>query len=144
MELKEFSEKIVDSNDGIDKMDFDTTREIIWINVSPYRKQKIELKEIRNLVESEFPNYEVIMLYTQLTLQEILDKILYSNDFEETLLELLDLNGQKSYKINMTNCGLDIDIFDIKIDSQLFKALKKSELEFYLNSKNTLNIKEMR
>jgi hypothetical protein len=75
--------------------------------------------------------------------QEILDKVLYSDDFEETLLELLELKWQKAYKIGMSNGELDIDIFNINLNKEKFKAMKKKELRFTLYGNNTLNIKEV-
>jgi len=95
-------------------------------------------------IESAVKEYGYVANFTvyQLKNTEVLDRILHSDDFEDTLIELMDFQPQKYYKINLTNYGLDIDIFDITIDSQLFKSLKKKGLIFKSYGKNTLNIRE--
>jgi len=140
MELKEFSEKMLSRFNCIKSIQSYVMGHFL-ITFKPDNVPD-EMEDI----ESAVKEYGCVANFTvhQLKNTEVLDKVLYSNDFEETLLELLNLKCQKAYKIGLDDCGLNIDIFDIKIDSETFKALKKSGLRFYLNSKNTLNIKEMR
>jgi hypothetical protein len=133
--------------DQIDVSEIKNTMKV-WIKFD----SEIDVENQKRTLEEEIAKHykldkvtiELSKKEKPLTQQEVLDKILYSDDFEETLLELLNLKYQKAYKIGLDDCGLNIDILDIKIDSETFKALKKSGLRFYLNSKNTLNIKEMR
>ena len=99
-----------------------------------------EIEDIESVVKEY--GYVANFAVYQLKNTEVLDRILHSDDFEDTLIELMDFQPQKYYKINLTNYGLDIDIFDITIDSQLFKSLKKKGLIFKSYGKNTLNIRE--
>lgn len=138
MEMHELCNKISNTYQGIEEIKCFASLNQIVIFFEKEREPHV-YDEIEAMAEEN--GYRAIFDVHRLNPQEVLDKILYSDDFEEVLMELLDLKHQNSYKINMTNCGLDIDIFDIKIDSQLFKALKKSELRFNLHGKNTLNIK---
>jgi hypothetical protein len=137
MEAKEFIEKMLIRFDCIKKIQSYGLGHFLII----FKPDKVP--DGRQDLESALKEYGCVANFEvhQLKNTEVLHKILYSDDFEKTLLELMDFKYQKSYKINMTHCELDIDIFDIKIDSQLYKALKKKGLRFSLDGKNTLNIK---
>lgn len=148
MKLLSFFTKINTPFDGeITRLDTFESRNAIEISVR--FDSDIDIENQKKTLEEEIAkSYKLsevtIKEYHQLKPQEVLDKILYSDDFEATLLELLELKDQKAYKIGMSDCELDIDIFNIEIDSETFKAMKKkkSELRFNLHHANILNIEE--
>ena len=97
--------------------------------------EKYKLKKVTVKIDPNPPVFQP---------DEILDMILNSKDFESTLTELMDLENQRYYKINLSNTELDIDIYALNMNSEIFKKIKphKDRLRFNLHSKNTLNIEE--
>jgi len=142
MTIEELSKKINDSFENIRKITGSTEDKYIDLILEPDFKE--DPNKIFDTVKEY--DYQLSLYFHQLKPEEVLDRILCSDNFEETILELLELQGQKAYKIGMNNGELDIDIFNMKLKKETFTEIKKkkSKLRFNSYGKNTLNIKEMR